>query len=843
MPSLTRVEAQGRATSITVHDTYVALDLSHLQGSGQTEFGSITTITFDAQPGTATFLDFKGVRLNAATLNGRNLDLSTWQDGRIPLTGLDATNTVIIDGVMAYSHDGEGLHRHVDPADGNVYLYAMSFLDAAPRWFACFDQPDLKCRYSFKITAPDSWTIHGNGPAEKSPEPRRRSSGPSTSSGPVATWTITPPQPLSTYFVTLLAGPYASLYSEHDGIPLGIHVRASLGDSLKREADDIFAVTGQAFDYYHRIFGVRYPFGEYHQAFVPDFNAGAMENPGCVTFRDSFIYRSRATRSERAGRAGVIAHEMAHQWFGDLVTMRWWDDLWLNESFAEYMAHRCCTEATDYPLWTEFGISRKAWGYVVDQSDATHPIAGNGAADAQTALQNFDGISYAKGAAALRQLAGYLGDEVFLRGLRRYFDEYAYDNAEFAELVASWTGAGGQHLDSWTDQWLRTAGVDTLAVTDGRLVRAAPLDRPADRSHAVSVAGVTDDGQLVGVQPVIVAGDPVPIRRPEDAVAIVPDVYDETWAKLRFAPSDWQRLASGVGRIVEPSTRVAIWNSMRDQLRDAELDPRDALAMITGQLTDETNEVVLNILLQMAQRSLAGAYAPITERAGRLADVAALCDQVLGAAEPGSDRQLVAFRNTIGACSDVDRLDAWRQRRGLPRGIDLDPDLAWAIVTRICFLADRPEVIKETLVSDRSAAAQVNAARARAALPSAEAKRRAYELLTKPSELSAYELYATAEAMFGNSAEQVELTRPYALSFFADIAATAGFRAGWVLGRVPSLAFPLSVTEPAVLTAVEEVLADQTTSPVIRRVLTEDVDQLRRALASLERFSAADERF
>jgi len=212
---------------------------------------------------------------------------------------------VVIDGVMGYSSDGEGLHRHVDPADGNVYLYAMSFLDAGPRWFACFDQPDLKSRYRFEVSAPEDWTVHGNGPATKSPEPAEGS--PSTGSGTV-TWTITPTQPLSTYFVTLIAGPYASVYAEHDGIPLGLHVRASLGDALQREADNIFQVTGQAFDYYHRTFGVRYPFGEYHQAFVPDFNAGAMENPGCVTFRDSFIYRSRATRSERGGRAGVIAH-------------------------------------------------------------------------------------------------------------------------------------------------------------------------------------------------------------------------------------------------------------------------------------------------------------------------------------------------------------------------------------------------------------------------------------------------------------------------------------------------------------------------------------------------------
>jgi aminopeptidase N len=313
----------------------------------------------------------------------------------------------------------------------------------------------------------------------------------------------------------------------------------------------------------------------------------------------------------------VIAHEMAHQWFGDLVTMAWWDDLWLNESFAEYMAHRCCTEATAYPLWTEFGISRKAWGYVVDQSAATHPIAGNGAEDAQTALQNFDGISYAKGAAALRQLAAYLGDDVFLAGLRRHFDRYAFGNADFAELVASWSAAGGANLEDWTKQWLLTAGVDTLRLVGGELVRTPPADRPADRTHTVRPAGVTPDGALVAEQSVVLTSDPVSYQRPAGAVAVIPDAYDETWAKVRFDPTDWQQLASLVSRITEPGSRVVVWNSVRDQVRDAELDPQEALAMISGQLADEPEDVIVNVILQAAHRSLAGPYAPIAERADR----------------------------------------------------------------------------------------------------------------------------------------------------------------------------------------------------------------------------------
>ena len=300
-------------------------------------------------------------------------------------------------------------------------------------------------------------------------------------------WVITPTGRLASYFVTVVAGPYVSVIDEHAGIRLGFHARASLAAELKAEAADMITVTRQSFDYYHELFGIPYPFGEYHQAFVPDFNAGAMENPGCVTLRDGFLYRGRATEADRGRRANVIAHELAHMWFGDLVTMRWWDNLWLNESFAEYLAHRCCTAATAYPLWTEFGILRKDWGLVADQSPSTHPIAGQDAADTQIALQNFDGIAYAKGAAVVKQLASHLGDAVFVAGLRSYIDRFAFGNATFEDLIDTWTSAGAVDLGTWAEAWLRTAGPDTIDVSlDG----AGPgHDHPGGSGRGVRRSG------------------------------------------------------------------------------------------------------------------------------------------------------------------------------------------------------------------------------------------------------------------------------------------------------------------------------------------------------------------
>ena len=287
---------------------------------------------------------------------------------------------------------------------------------------------------------------------------------------------------------TLVAGPYHSVYGSHDGIPLALHARASLAEFLDRDAAALFEHTGRCFDELHRLFGMRYPWGEYHQAFVPDFNAGAMENPGCVTFRDQMIFRSRTTDAERVQRNNTIAHEMAHMWFGDIVTMRWWDDLWLNESFAEYLAHRVCATLGETAAWVQFGVSRKGWGYAADRRPSTHPVAGNGAADAASALNDFDGISYAKGAATLRQLATRLGDEVFLTGLRNYIADYAFGNAELSDLLSAWADAGASGITEWADQWLRTSGMDTLRVDGTTLLRAAPNEHPAQREHAITVA-------------------------------------------------------------------------------------------------------------------------------------------------------------------------------------------------------------------------------------------------------------------------------------------------------------------------------------------------------------------
>ncbi|MDQ1736693.1 MAG: aminopeptidase [Pseudonocardiales bacterium] len=824
MPSLTRAEAVARASLLDIESYRISLVLTE----DEPEFESVSTIRFrSGTPGTSTFLDCKASELVSVTLNGAVLEEAELRDGRLELTALQAENEITVVSRMRYSADGEGLHRHVDPADSRSYLYAMSFLDAGPRWFACFDQPDLKAPYDIEVRCPEDWIVLGNGAAT------RQSAG---------TWTLATTQPLSTYFVTLAAGPYHSVTAEHDGIPLGLHARASLAEHLDAEAPEMLEVTRRAFDRYHELFGVRYPFGSYHQVFCPDFNAGAMENPGCVTLRDQYVFRSTVTEAERGVRANTIVHEMAHMWFGDLVTMRWWDDLWLNESFAEYMSHRVCSEVTHYPAWTEFGIRRKAWGYIADQSPSTHPVAGNGSTNAAAALADFDGISYAKGAAVLKQLVAYLGDDVFFAGLRRYFADHAFANADFADLMQAWNEAGAQHLDEWAAQWLRTSGLDTLIAEPESDSAGLVLTRDATagsrRPHAVTVAGFDWDGKEVLTEAATLAGGPAaPIRisSSKPVALALADSADDSWAKIRFGSDGWPAVRQVLPGISNPSSRVVIYNAVRDAVRDADLDPAIALDIVLHAIASESSSIVVADLLGFAATQLAAAFSPPAERPFRLQQVAEVADRLLGTATEGTDDQLTAARALIRSTSDSARLHDWLDGSKVPDGLRIDAELRWIVLNRLATLgAIDEQAIAAELDRDRSASGSAHAARARAARPDPDAKRDAWRLLTEPSDTSAYELYATAEGFFQPS--QSDWTAEYVPRFFAEMPLTARHRHGWALGRVVLLGYPAASATRDTLLLAESTLGRADLESGVHRSLVDGTDSLRRAVDSLDRY-------
>ncbi|MEO9139610.1 MAG: aminopeptidase N [Jatrophihabitans sp.] len=813
MTSLTRLDAQQRAATISVSSYAVTLDLT----VGERSFRSVTEIRFvrRADASDVSFLDVSAAKIASAKLNGRDLDLERCYDAadaRLRLPDLQAENLLIVDARMTYSRDGEGLHRHVDPADGEVYLYAMSFLDAAPRWFACFDQPDLKAPISLDVTCPTGWRVAGNGPAvEVSP----------------GRWTIATTGPLPTYTATVIAGPYHQVQAEHDGIPLVLHARKSLAEHLDRDAAEIFEHTRHCFDELHRLFGVRYPWGEYHQAFVPEFNAGAMENPGCVTFRDQLIFRSRATDAERAVRAVTIAHEMAHMWFGDLVTMRWWDDLWLNESFAEYLGHRAIGEHT----WPAFGIERKSWGYRADRRPSTHPVAGNGAADAAAALGDFDGISYAKGASVLRQLAAHLGDEVFLAGLRGYIASHSGGNAQFADLVTAWTEAGATGLQAWTQAWLRTSGLDELRVHADVLVRISPDG--TQRPHTVWLEQLVPDGARRQVQ---VSSEHTPHGLPSD-VALLPDAADETWAKIALAPETWQSMGDTLPTLEPASARVVVWNALQLAVADAEVDPALALSIVAAALPVESVDAVLGVVGRWAVQT-AATYLDGDARAAALVALEAAMRQAAVVADPASGRQLAVFRVAVAATADVDLLSSWLRGESLPRGVDLDTELRWVTVRRLAELGVLDDDgIGAELDRDPTSAGRVHAAFCRAARPQSAAKIVAWQALFGDPDRSNYELYAMADGLWRPG--QDEVTAPFVTRYFAELSTLSLLRPGAINDRLALRMYPWTAVSAATLAATDELLSGTALPPGMRRSVVDAGDDLGRALAARQRFGVA----
>lgn len=808
--SLTRAEAEHRAAGISLTSYDVELDLTVAEDS----FTSRTTIRF-ASTGLRTFVEVKPEALHAATLDGAELPVTALNRGRLPLDLSAGEHELVVHATMGFRNDGEGLHRSVDPADGRAYVYGMSFMDAAPTVFACFDQPDLKAPYTVRVTAPADWIVRGNAPA--------RDVG---ADGTTRLWELGPTPPLATYFVTVVAGPYHLLEDVHDGIALGLSSRRSLAATLDREADELFTLTRQSFDELHRLFGVRYAFGDYHQAFVPEFNAGAMENPGCVTIRDPLLFESASTRADRSFRANLIAHEMAHQWFGNLVTPQWWDDLWLNESFAEYMGLRVITDATEYddgPLHDSY--ARRVWGITADSRPTTHPVAGNPAEDALSALQNFDGISYARGSNVLRQLAARLGDDAFLGGVREHFELHRFGNATMHDLFASWErAAGGTDLGGFVHDWLLTPGADQLRVdrAAGAVLRTSPTSYPAERTHLLDIA-VHRQGRwevtahrLEAASTPFDAGDaPVLLDATETSWAICPPDALTMDALPRLAPT-----------MEDPRLRATMWNSVRLALFDGALTPAQvADLLVAAPPVQDTASSARGLLSWVGATALPLAPEGTVERYH-----AAVLDELERAAR-GSELQLSSFRHVLLSAADADRLGRWAAGEALPEGIALDTDLRWRALIRLAEIGATDRAALDAALADEpSSAATVSHAAAVASLPTPEGKEFAWARATGEVSVPNYEIDAAGRAMW--RIDQRALTQPYADAYFTDLDAVVGAHHGWVQGTVVTAYFPITHLDAATVAAGRAALRKELPGAVRRR-LADAVDELERRVAVL----------
>ncbi|MFB7498088.1 aminopeptidase N [Streptomyces sp. NPDC056161] len=829
MSVLTRDEAQSRAQLLDVHRYTIELDLT----TGDETFDSHTTIRFSVRadtPNTDTFVEIKPAELRTATLDGHPLDPDTLHQHRLPLKNLTpGEHELHLDARMRYSRTGEGMHRFTDPSDGQTYVYTQMFMDDVQRVFAAFDQPDLKAVFDLTVTAPENWTVLANGITEHLGNGR---------------WKAAPTPLISTYLVAVAAGPWHSVRTEHRGLPFALHCRRSLAPHLDTDADEILDITRACFDRYHEKFAEPYPFDSYDQAFVPEFNAGAMENPGLVTFRDEFVFRSAVTDTERQTRAVVIAHEMAHMWFGDLVTLTWWDDIWLNESFAEYMGYQTTAEATRFTdTWVDFGVARKAWGYDADQRPSTHPVAPEAVDDTASALLNFDGISYAKGASALRQLVTWLGEKDFLAGINTHFTRHKFANATLADFIDSLASATERDVPAWADAWLRTTGVDTLTPT---LDHADPgthtlrIDRTGSRPHRITISlydqDPTDEGRHLTLRDRhdldIPQTQPHPLgKRP--ALLLLND-GDLTYAKIRFDTDSFETLRTSLSGLPNPLTRAVVWNALRDAVRDGQLPPTAYLDAARTHLPHETDLAIVQGVLAFASTQITDRYLTPEQRPAALSTLSALCRDLIRRTEDGDSPglRLVAVRHFIDAAAHPDTIAAWLADGTVPGGPELDPELRWRILARLAVLGATDEAaIAAELDRDPSASGQEGAAHCRAALPHPDAKRAAWAAMFEGDEttdLSNYLFTATAKGFW--QPEQADLLREYVPRYYPDAVALAARRGPAIAAATGRWAFPAHAVDAENLALGETCLRDAEPVAALRRRLTDELDDLARAL-------------
>lgn len=851
LPNLTREQAVERAALVTVDNYRIVLDLTDGEGKpGEDTFRSVTTVEFDALTGADTYIDIAANSIRSAILNGREIDVSGYDEATgIPLEGLAERNVLIVDADCRYSNTGEGLHRFVDPVDGEVYLYSQFETADAKRMFACFDQPDLKATFDVMVSAPLNWRVISNG-----------ASGHVHGEGDAHVHTFVTTPRMSTYLVALIAGPYAhwtDTYSDdHGDIPLGLYCRSSLAEFMDHER--LFTETKQGFGFYHNNFGVPYAFGKYDQLFVPEFNAGAMENAGAVTFLEDYVFRSKVTRASYERRAETVLHEMAHMWFGDLVTMQWWDDLWLNESFATFASVLCQAEATEYTeAWTTFANVEKSWAYRQDQLPSTHPVAAD-IPDLAAVEVNFDGITYAKGASVLKQLVAYVGLQEFLSGLRDYFRDHAFANATFGDLLGALEKASGRDLSGWGQQWLKTTGLNTLRPdfdldADGRFTRFAITQSGAQpgagetRVHRLAV-GVYDDngsGKLVRThrEELDVEGSTTDVPAlqgvPRGKLILVND-DDLTYCSLRLDPESLQTALTRIADIADPLPRTLAWSAAWEMTREAELKARDFVALVISGVHAESEVGVAQRLLLQAQTALSAYADPAwaTEN-GWPAFADALLDLARESA-PGSDHQL-AFVNAL--CASVlspnhvavlsTLLDNEPAAVNMP-GLVIDTDLRWRIVTALAAAgvvdADGPETsfIDAEAQRDPTAAGQRHALEASTARPQAAVKESAWEEVVEDDTLP----NVTARSMVGAFARpgQHELLKPFRDKYFDAISGVWERRSSEVAQTVVIGLYPSWDVSQDGLDAADRFLSDPAVPPALRRLVIEGRAGVERAL-------------
>ena len=838
--NLTRLEAADRASLLKVASYAIKLDLT----TSDKTFRSETTVKFSSNKvGASTFIDAITADVHSVVLNGKTLDAGKVADGaRIQLDDLAAENELIVVADMFYMNTGEGLHRFVDPADGEVYLYTQFEVPDSRRVFAVFEQPSLKATFQFSVIAPKTWKVVSN----------QTTPAPLSIDDAKAQWNFEPTPVISSYITALIAGPYSEVRSEltsRDGrvIPLGVFARASMTEFL--DADYIFDKTREGFEFFEEAFDYAYPFDKYDQLFVPEFNAGAMENAGAVTFTETYVFRSKVTDAIRERRVITILHELAHMWFGDLVTMQWWNDLWLNESFAEYASHLAVAEATEWKnTWSTFAALEKSWAFRQDQLPSTHPIVAE-INDLEDVQVNFDGITYAKGAAVLKQLVAWVGQEKFLAGVSNYFKKNAFKNTELKDLLVELEATSGRELRTWSKLWLETAGVNTLRpeisvdadskITSFSVLQTAIAAQPTIRPHRMAIGFYNlVDGKVKRVNRVELD---VEGARTEVAALIGqvrPDLIllnddDLAYAKIRLDDQSWAFAQQHLADIEDPLARTLVWGAALDASRDAEANPSDFVDLVLKHIARETESTSMMTLLRQLVTT-ANLYVVAEKRQAELARIADGLLQLARTAEASGDAQLqfVKFYSLFARTdAQLDALQALLDGSDKLEGLTIDADLSWELLTGLVIGGRAGNAEIDALVAkDRTANGEKAAAGARAALPNADNKAATWKLLTETKQLS--NAHVQAGSLAFNRVIDTDLIRPYVERYFDSaltIWETHTFKiAEYLLVNL----FPIQLADEATAEASRKAIEEPKFKaiPALHRILVENLDNLERAL-------------
>jgi aminopeptidase N len=850
--NLTRSEAQERAKLIAVDSYAITLDLT----SSPETFRSTTTVKFSATGGTKTFIDAITAQVHSITLNGAALRPDSVSDGlRIQLEGLHEHNELTVVADFAYTNTGEGLHRFVDPVDQEVYLYTQFEVPDSRRVFAVFEQPDLKATFQFTVTAPGNWAVVSNSPT---PDPVNAGSGQGS-----ATWTFEPTQRMSSYITALVAGPYQSVRSELTSssgrvIPLGIYARKSLFGFL--DSDYIFDITRKGFEYYEAKFGYPYPFPKYDQLFVPEFNAGAMENAGTVTFTETYVFRSKVTDAIKERRVVTILHELAHMWFGDLVTMRWWNDLWLNESFAEWASTIATAEATEWTeAWATFQAMEKSWAYRQDQLPSTHPIVAT-INDLEDVQVNFDGITYAKGGSVLKQLAAWVGIDAFFAGVGQYFQKHEYGNTELKDLLVELEATSGRDLSDWALKWLETAGVNTLKpeietdeggiITAFRIRQTAAPDYPTIRPHRLGVGfyefdHTDDDGTLaprlrrthrveLDIDGDVTEVDELLGLAKPNLVLLNDD--DLAYAKIRMDDESLDTAIAHLADIEDPLARALVWGSAWDSTRDAEVAPSDYVDLVLGNIARETESTTLRLTLtQLAQ--VARTYVAPERQDATIRRVGDALWQLAQQADAGSDAQfqfVKFFANVASTAEHGDVLSGLRSGSITLPELEIDTDLSWELLEGLVLVGQAGEAeIAEAAAADDTSNGQQAAARARATIPTPEGKMAALDAALTDAGIPNVVLRNMGLG-FQHVNEPGALEASVA-PYFDAIATIWKERSYSIASYVLSFFYAGPLASQSLVDATNAWLAANPDVPALRRLVVENLAGVERALAAQAR--------